>query len=252
MISAAEKKLIRNLKQKKFRDTEKLFVVEGVKMVQEALDSSFMVHKLFVYKEGLFPSATQTHLITEQQMSEITHLTTPSPALALVEMRNLDVTLAIEGIDRSCLYLGIDSIRDPGNFGTMIRIAAWFGIKAIFASPDTVELYNPKVVHASMGALFSVPVYYVDLCKIIDALHIPIWGSALDGENLYQASLSKNGMIIIGNESTGISTALQKKIDRFLLIPPYPQNGNNAESLNAAVATAIICAEFRRRADVRF
>jgi len=240
MLSNAEKKWVRSLKQKKVRDGEGLFVVEGVKMVQEALSSKYKVRALYAQSEDLFTGAK---CISERQMSEVSHFDTPSPALAVVEKSISDLSLP----DQSSLYLGLDSIRDPGNLGTIMRIADWFGIKAIFATVDTVECYNPKVIQASMGAIFRVPIFYVNFSEIFDSLTIPIWGTALDGVSLYDANLSTNGVIIIGNESNGISLPLQKKIGCMLKIPSYPNNANGSESLNAAVATAIICAEFRRR-----
>ena len=242
-----ERKIIQNLKQKKFRDRESLFVVEGVKMVQEVLDSDYMVRALYTLEEGLFSGLKMTKLITEREMSEISHLTTPSPALALVEMRKTDLFQELNTIDKSQLYLGLDAIRDPGNFGTIIRIADWFGVKAIFATPDSVDLYNSKVIQASMGAIFRVPVFYVELTEIIDKLNIPVWGAALTGVSVYESPLSNNGIIIIGNEASGISEPVMKRIDQALLIPPYPHNAHSSESLNAAIATAIICSEFRRR-----
>ena len=247
MLTKAERRLIRSLKQKKFRDQEGLFVVEGVKMVQEALNSGFCVRSLYTSKESIFLEPIQATLISEQEMSEISHLTTPSPALALVEKIKYDFVFAVDKADRSQLYLGLDAIRDPGNLGTIVRIADWFGIKAIFASVDTVDSYNPKVIQASMGAIFRVPMYYVELSKIIKELEIPVWGTALDGKPVYEAQLSSNGIVIIGNEANGISPALRERIDHTLLIPSFPPHSLTSESLNASVAAAIICSEFRRR-----
>jgi len=247
MLTKTERKLIRNLKQKKFRDQEGLFVVEGVKMVQEALTSTYRIGAIYIQDKCLFSGSFYTKLITEKEMSEITHLTTPSPALAIIEKCETDLHQTISEIDKSQLYLGLDAIRDPGNLGTIIRIADWFGIKAIFASPDTVDLYNSKVIQASMGALFRVPVVYVELSKIIDILNIPVWGTSLLGVSIYETELSNNGIIIIGNESDGISSVLRHKIDQMLLIPSYHTDSQVSESLNAAIATAIICSEFRRR-----
>ena len=244
MLSNADKKTIRSLKQKKCRDREGLFVVEGLKMVQEALNSTCKVRALYVQSEGLFSGATS---ITKQQMSEISHFDTPSPALAVVEKEKKDLLQTIALVSQSTLYLGLDSIRDPGNLGTIMRIADWFGISAIFASADTVDCYNPKVIQASMGAIFRVPLFYVDLSEVIDLLSVPVWGTALSGVSLYEANLSSNGVVIIGNESNGISQRLQKKIDRMLMIPSYHNNADTSESLNAAMATAVVCAEFRRR-----
>ena len=247
MLTKAERKLIRSLKLKKYRDQEGLFVVEGVKMVQEALDSTYRIGAIYVQDKCLFSESCYTKLITEKEMSEITHLTTPSPALAIIEKCETDLQQTISGIDKSQLYLGLDAIRDPGNLGTIIRIADWFGIKAIFASTDTVDLYNAKVIQASMGALFRVPVLYVELSEVLDILNIPVWGTSLHGVSIYETQLSNNGVIIIGNESDGISSVLRQKINHMLFIPSYHSDSQTSESLNAAIATAIICSEFRRR-----
>ena len=248
MLSKAERKIVCSLKQKKFRDLERLFVVEGVKLVREALESTYKVRALYTVDAGLFSDVKMATLITEREMSEISHLTTPSPALALVEKCETDLFQIMNTNDKSQLYLGLDAIRDPGNMGTIIRISDWFGITAIFASLDTVDVYNPKAIHASMGAIFRVPVYYVELLKVIDRLNIPVWGTALQGESVYESPLSNNGVIIIGNEANGISHSLLNSIYHTLMIPAYPPETRRSESLNAAVATAIICSEFRRRA----
>lgn len=247
MLSKAERKIICSLKQKKFRNQENLFVVEGVKMVQEALDSAYRVRVVYAQEEGLFSGVKNVIMVTEREMSEVSHFSTPSPALALVETHRTDLLYPIDNFDESQLYLALDSIRDPGNLGTIVRIADWFGVKAIFASADTVDLYNPKAVQASMGALFRVPVYYSDLCELIDTLNIPIYGAAMSGESVYELPLSNNGVIIIGNEANGISDALLKKAGNVLLIPSFLNSPQRSESLNAAIATAIICSEFRRR-----
>ena len=247
MITKAERKLIRSLRQKKFRDQERLFVVEGVKMVLEALESKERIRGVYVLSEGLFPWLTDAKLITTREMAEISQFSTPSPTLALVEQPEIDLLQTISTIDKSLLYLGLDSIKDPGNLGTILRIADWFGIKAIFASVDTVDLYNAKVIQASMGAIFRVPLYYVDLMEIIDTLDIPIWGTALSGSSIYETQLSPNGLIIIGNEANGITPTLLQKIDHKLVIPPFYIDSHGSESLNAAISTAIVCSEFRRR-----
>ena len=249
MLTKTEQKLIRSLKLKKFRDKEGLFIVEGVKMVEEALSSPFQIREIYLQKGVLISGLMDAKIISQQEMSEISHLATPSPALALVEKSTIDLfqTQTIEKIDKSQLYLGLDAIRDPGNFGTIIRIADWFGIKAIFASHDSVDLYNSKVNQASMGAIFRVPVYYVELTEVIDTLKIPVWGTALCGISVYDTQLSHNGIIIIGNEANGISDVLQKRFNHTLLIPSFNSDARKSESLNAAVAAAIICSEFRRR-----
>ena len=246
MVSKADVKLIRSLKLKKFRDQEGLFVVEGAKMVKEAITSTFRIRALYAQEADLFSGSIDVRLVTEREMSNISHLATPSPALALVEKENLNAQQAISDLDPAQLYLGLDTIRDPGNMGTIIRIADWFCIKAIFASPDTVDLYNSKVIQASMGAIFRVPVHYIELEKLIDRLNIPVWGTDINGVSIYEVTLSNNGIIIVGNEANGISVSLQQKIKQMLSIPSCCSDALRSESLNAAIATAIICAEFRR------
>jgi len=146
------------------------------------------------------------------------------------------------------LCLALDEVQDPGNLGTIIRIADWFGIEHIFCSQGTADVYNPKVVQATMGALARVHVHYVNLSELIDSLpDIPVYGTFLDGTNIYEQELSQTGIIVMGNEGNGISPEVRKVINRRLYIPNYPANRPTSESLNVAVATAITCAEFRRR-----
>lgn len=240
MITAAEIKLIKSLSQKKFRDSSGLFVVEGEKMVAEAMASRFTVEKVYRKAE-----------IGESSMARISALSSPSPALALV--RRPDDLLSSD-LPSAGLILALDGIRDPGNLGTILRIADWFGIDAVYASPDTVDVFNPKVVQATMGAIFRVKFHYTEipaLCADALAHGGAVYGTFLDGENLYKKALS-NGLeapsvIVIGNEANGISPTVAACVSDRLFIPPYPADDPGSESLNAAVATAITVAEFRRR-----
>lgn len=246
-ISNNEIKFIRSLGQKKYRDGSGLFVVEGEKMVSEALKSSFVVEKIYRSEE-----------IGSETMARISSLASPSPALALV--RKPDVHLEsgenlLEALGGNGLYLALDTIRDPGNLGTIIRIADWFGIDGIFATPDTVELFNPKVVQATMGAIFRVKFHICDLLSLADAVKSKgghVYGTFLDGRNIYERPLATGAdapeLIVIGNESNGISAGLGAKVSDRLFIPSYPEGVPTSESLNAAVATAVTVAEFRRRA----
>jgi RNA methyltransferase, trmH family len=147
------------------------------------------------------------------------------------------------------LVLALDGVQDPGNLGTIIRVADWFGIKDIFCSLDTADCWNPKVVQATMGSIARVQLHYVDLNKMVESLpaDYPIYATLLDGENIYKQELSHHGMIVMGNEGKGISPILRTKINRKLYIPNYSSNEDTAESLNVAIATSIVCAEFRRR-----
>ena len=240
MITSAEIKFLKSLSQKKFREQEGLFTVEGEKMVAEALASRFTVEKVYRREE-----------IGEAAMARISALSSPSPALALV--RQPDDLLKDEMPSKG-LFLALDGIRDPGNLGTILRIADWFGIDAVYASPDTVEVFNPKVVQATMGAIFRVRFHYSEIpafCSRVLAAGGKVYGTFLDGENIYEKALS-NGLeapsvIVIGNEANGISAATAACVSDRLFIPPYPADDPGSESLNAAVATAVTVAEFRRR-----
>lgn len=246
-ISANEIKRVRSLSDKKFRDRYGLFCVEGEKMVDEALRSGFDVEAVYRKDE-----------IGEEQMSRISSLSSPSPALAVVH-KPQDINLSSDSalssaLGRSGLYLALDTIRDPGNLGTILRVADWFGIDAVFAAPDTVDVFNPKVVQATMGAIFRVKFHYAEipaLCRAAVSAGGNVYGTFLDGSDMYEKQLNTGkdspSVIVIGNESNGISDEVAGLVSDRLYIPPYPKNDTGSESLNAAVATAITVAEFRRR-----
>lgn len=247
VLSNNEIKRIKSLHQKKFRDETGLFIVEGEKMVQEAIDSPFKVEHTYYRSE-----------IGEEVMKRISALANPSPALAILHKQEdsvIEDTSVLEEVIRSGgLFLALDTIRDPGNLGTILRIADWFGIKAVFAARDTVDVYNPKVVQATMGAIFRVKLHYVDLhevSKLVLDNGGKVYGTFLDGENMYSKDLqtgkSSPVVIVIGNESEGISKGMEQFVSDRLYIPPYPADSPGSESLNAAIATAITVAEFRRR-----
>ena len=240
MLTNTEIKYIKSLSQKKFRDQEGLFVVEGEKLVEEALSSRFSVEKVYRKEE-----------IGEAAMARISGLASPSPVLAVVRKpQDPDCS----PVPKQGLYLALDGIRDPGNLGTILRIADWFGLDGVFASPDTVELFNPKVVQATMGAIFRVKFHYTDipaLCEGVCSAGGHVYGTFLDGENLYgkvlECGSSAPVVIVIGNEANGISPEVAACVSDRLFIPPYPADDPGSESLNAAIATAITVAEFRRR-----
>ncbi len=246
-ISNNEVKRVKALLQKKFRDEEGLFVVEGEKMVEEAMRSGYRVREVYRREE-----------IGEEAMKRISALASPSPVLAVVEKPGdvyVDEAMELKGLwADGGLFLALDTIRDPGNLGTILRIADWFGIKAVFATRDTVDVFNPKVVQATMGAIFRVKLHYVDLQEVSRLVLDEggsIYGTFLDGENMYSKALStgvgKPAVIVIGNESEGISEGMAALVSDRLYIPPYPADDSGSESLNAAIATAITVAEFRRR-----
>ena len=240
MITSAEIKFIKSLSQKKFRDSSGLFVAEGEKLVAEALSSRFEVERVYRKED-----------IGEAAMTRITGLSSPSPALALVRRPN---DLSEAKVPEKGLNLALDGIRDPGNLGTILRIADWFGIDAVFCSPDTVDCFNPKVVQATMGAIFRVRIHYTDipaLCKGVTGRSGRVYGTFLDGDNFYRKELSNGAdapsVIVIGNEANGITEKTAACVTDRLYIPPFPADDAGSESLNAAVATAITVAEFRRR-----
>ena len=240
-ISNNDIKRVKALQQKKFRDETGLFTVEGEKMTDEAVASHFQVECVYRRED-----------IGEDAMKRISALSSPSPVLAVVKKPSDvyvdDVRTLTSILSKGGLYLALDTIRDPGNLGTILRIADWFGIDAVFATKDTVDVFNPKVVQATMGALARVKLHYCHLPELISGLeNVPIFGTFLDGENMYQEELSLNGLIVMGNEGNGISEEVGKLINRRLYIPNYPQERETSESLNVAVATSIVCAEFRRR-----
>ena len=240
-LSNRDIKSIRALASKKFRDETGLFVVEGEKMVQEALDSRFEVTAVYRRDE-----------IGEEAMSRISQLSSPSPVLAVVRKpSDLGEAPSRPGPG---LYLALDSIRDPGNLGTILRIADWFGIKSVLATRDTVEAFNPKVVQATMGAIFRVDFHYIDIeafASSVLKLGGKVYGTFLDGHDMYglelDPGLTTPVVIVIGNEANGISAGMEALVSDPLFIPPYPADDPGSESLNAAVATAITVAEFRRR-----
>ena len=242
MPGSSEIKFVRSLSQKKAREEHGCFVVEGEKMVSEALVSGFEVRKVYRIEK-----------IGQTAMSRMTALDSPSPVLAVVSKPEEKAGYG-EVLRNSGLYLALDGIRDPGNLGTIVRIADWFGISDIFVSEDTVETFNPKVVQATMGAVFRVRIHRCSLEKLADdvvACGGNVYGTFLDGDNIYGQALdcgkTAPAVIVIGNEAHGISASLSTHINRRLYIPPYPADRHGSESLNAAVATAITVAEFRRR-----
>ena len=239
-MTTNEIKFIKSLSQKKFRDQSGLFVVEGEKLVAEALASRFQV-------EAVYRKAD----IGEAAMARISLLSSPSPALALVH-RPEDLHQA--KLPAKGLFLALDGIRDPGNLGTILRIADWFGIDAVYASEDTVDIFNPKVVQATMGAIFRVRFHYTDipaLCRTAVQNGGQVYGTFLDGENIYEKALDNGSnaasVIVIGNEANGISPQTGACVSQRLYIPPFPPDDPGSESLNAAVATAVTVAEFRRQ-----
>lgn len=247
MLSKNKLKFIRSLKEKKYRDEYDVFVAEGNKLVAELLTNSKC--KLLVAEKSFLESVNLSHAeealeVNGGELSQISFVKNPQQALGVFYKKAVDENVNIT----SQLVLALDGIQDPGNMGTIVRLADWYGIRHIFCSSDTVDIYNPKVVQATMGAIARVHVHYVDLLAFLDKhSDLPIYGTLLDGENMYQQELTQNGILIMGNEGNGIRPETEKRITKRLFIPTYPIGQHSSESLNVAIATAIVCAEFRRR-----
>ena len=247
MISKNQIKYIRQLEQKKFRKRENCFVAEGPKVVGDLMHQ-YQPKAIFATEDWngieLTGPVPVSH-VTDEELRRISFLQTPQQVLALFPIP--EHTSYLSPLT-SHLYLALDSVQDPGNLGTIIRIADWFGIDTIFCSEDTADAYNPKVVQATMGSLAHVHIIYTDLLQLFETLpnDFPVFGTLLDGEDIYQQPLSNYGIIVMGNEGNGISEAVRQRVTHRLLIPNFHQ-GPSAESLNVAIATAITCSEFRRR-----
>ena len=191
-----------------------------------------------------FPAQTEVIEVTEEELKKVSFLQHPQQVLAVFKQ----ATSGDYSINTNELNLALDGVQDPGNLGTIIRIADWFGITHIYCSQDTADVYNPKVVQARMGSIARVKVEYGDLLGLVESLpnNVPVYGTLLDGDNIYQQTLENRGLIVMGNEGKGISPALAKKVNHKLLIPNFPEGRATADSLNVAIATAITCSEFRR------
>jgi TrmH family RNA methyltransferase len=247
-ISKSQIKRIRSLEQKKHRQEEGIFLAEGPKLIAD-LSGVFRCRFLVATAEWLEQnphiSADEIVEVSAGELSRCSLLKTPQQVLAVFEQPLCQLNLTLV---RTSLSLALDDVQDPGNLGTIIRVADWFGIEDIFCSPGTVDVYNPKAVQASMGAIARVKVHYTSLRELIGSLKdIPVYGTFINGENIYEQSLSTNGIIVMGNEGNGIGREIEELICRRLFIPNYPLERETSESLNVAVATAIVCAEFRRR-----
>ena len=237
MISKNQIKFVRQLEQKKYRKKEGLFVAEGPKVVGDLLRAGFKAHTIFATSE--WESQGQTFLeVSDEELRRVSFLQHPQRVLALFFIPTESVPSV------SSLSLALDDVQDPGNLGTIIRIADWFGIDTIYCSENTADAWSPKVVQATMGSIARVNIIYTDLQELISKAKVPVYGTLLDGQDIYTQELSKEGIIVMGNEGNGISAPIRKLINRKLLIPQFHEG---PESLNVAIATAITCSEFRRR-----
>ena len=247
MISKNLIKLIKSLEQKKYRKREKLFVAEGPKVVGDLM--ALMAPQRVIatsewYKEK---KISEDVVVTEDEIRKVSFLQHPQDVLALFGLPEME-ELPVEQL-RDHLTLALDDVQDPGNLGTIIRLADWFGIEHILCNLGTADAYSPKVVQATMGSIARVKLHYTNLAEYLEQLQdaVPVYGTFLDGNNLYAEKLSPSGIIIMGNEGNGISEQVERYVTKRLLIPSYPAERPTAESLNVAIATAITCAEFRRK-----
>ncbi|WP_024998170.1 RNA methyltransferase [Prevotella falsenii] len=245
MISKNKIKLVRALETKKGRAKQGLFVAEGPKVVGDLLAAGFELVELFEEEEDIKKVSFLQHpqgklgifKLPEQTKTESGECETTVGGGQKVLLGEHELALALDGV------------QDPGNLGTIIRVADWFGIKRIFCSTDTADCWNPKVVQATMGSIARVKMYYLKLNELIDSLptDYPVYGTLLDGEDIYEEKLSANGLIVMGNEGNGISADIRQRVNRKLLIPNFSVGTTHAESLNVAIATAVVCSEFKRR-----
>ncbi len=250
-LSKNKIKYIRSLEAKKHRKEEGVFLAEGPKLVGELL-GHFPCRLLVATTEwletrpALADEVQEIVIASREELSRASLLKTPQSVLALFEQPSFQADAAMV---RHSLCLALDGVQDPGNLGTIVRLADWFGIEQIFCSLHTVDVYSPKTVQATMGGLARVKVCYTDLPTLLDSLEeVPVYGTFLDGGNMYKEVLSETGLIVMGNEGNGIRTEVASRINRRICIPTFPADRLAAESLNVAVATAVVCAEFRRQA----
>lgn len=248
MISKATIKKIHALDMRKFRRNERLFVAEGPKLVDELCATMKPVY-IAALPEWISENAdivadAEYDVVTPDELQRASLQKNPQQVIALFPIP--EHKLCAEKL-KDELALMLDGVQDPGNLGTIARIADWFGIRNIICSTDTADIYNPKAVQATMGALARVKFHYTDLLQLLSQYDGPVYGTFLDGENIYGQELSANGIIVMGNEGKGISQGVGEMINRRLYIPNYPAGTQTTESLNVAIATSIVCAEFRRR-----
>ena len=264
MLSKATIKRIRALEQKKFRRQTGLFVAEGPKVVGDLL-AAMPAHEIFATEEWLCEHQSgniatagvrsraniATPAITEVSEDELRRLSFQQHPQQVLATFPIPATLSNGqlSVANHLLSIALDGVQDPGNLGTIIRIADWFGIGTIFCSPNTADAYAPKVVQATMGSLTRVHITYCDLAQLLEKLpaDFPVYGTLLDGDDIYTQPLTTGGLIVMGNEGKGLSPEVARRVNRQLLIPSYPADRPTADSLNVAMATAIVCAEFRRQ-----
>jgi TrmH family RNA methyltransferase len=240
MVSKNQIKLITSLQQKKFRQIHQLFIAEGVKVIQELLQSNFVLEHLYV-TQNIFEtiSSDKKTQISDQDLKRISCLSTPNNCLALFQIPEQKPR------NDKGLIVALDDIRDPGNLGTIVRLCDWYGIDQMVCSEQTVDVYNPKVVQATMGSISRVSIAYLDLEKYLKRTSTPVFGTFMDGKNVYKENLPQEGILVLGNEANGISEKIEKLVSDRLAIPRFGDL-QQTESLNVATATAIFLSEFKR------
>jgi RNA methyltransferase, TrmH family len=249
MLSKNSIKYINSLKVKKYRNEEHLFIAEGERLIEELLNSTLQLKTIYYTSEWTLRNKNlnfEVVEITYDEMRKISGLDSSSPVLALVKIPDNELT---QNLVSDKLILALDDIQDPGNMGTIIRLADWFGIDYIICSKGTVEVFSPKVVQASMGAISRVKVVYCELPMVLKEYSktLPIYGTFMEGNNIYNENLASKGIVVMGNEGNGISDEVARLVSNKIHIPSFANNRGNIESLNVAMATAIVCSEFKRR-----
>lgn len=261
MLSKNKIKLIKSLEKKKYRLEEGLFVAEGPKLVEELLEAWKPVYlcstKEWMTKNRHHLDGIETDIVSPSELERASLLRTPQNVLALFRLPEgiyettdnpvKENNNCLASVAKRELCLVLDGVQDPGNMGTIVRLADWFGIEHIFCSPETADIFSPKAIQATMGAIARIKVHYVSIVEALSKCNAPIYGTHLDGENMYEKNLTTHGAIVMGNEGKGVSNEVGKLVTSRLYIPPYPTDRDKVESLNVAIATAIVCAEFRRR-----
>ena len=245
MLSKLQIRTINSLQHKKFRREHKLFIVEGLKSVMEFIHSDYLIKHIFYTPQAAtkllkIPRNIKSEEVSEDDLKRVSTLKTPQGVLALIHLPTYPA-LTTEQL-HGTFHLVLDDIQDPGNLGTIIRTAEWFGLHRIICSLGSVDAYNPKVVQASMGALSRVQVYYTDIPTLTRNAPVPVFGAVLDGSPIYETDFGNEGLIVLGNEGNGIGTSVLSTIQRGVTIPKV----GNAESLNVAISAALFCAELAR------
>jgi len=252
MLSKNKQKFILSLNRKKIRDQHQVFIAEGEKLIEDLLKSEIKVETIICTKDwltsntALIPDGAEIVTGTLDEIKKVSGLKSPPPVLGLFQQKQNTLNTSLLAAE---LSLFLDDIQDPGNLGTIIRLADWFGIKSVICTTGCADVYNSKTVQSTMGAISRVNVYYTESEAFFNdyaKVKLPVYGTFLDGNNLYEQGITENGLIIMGNEGKGISSEVEKHVTHKLLIPSFPGGIPSSESLNVSVATAIVCAEFRR------